>query len=71
MPCVDEPGQPYMITIVPEHRSMRNSCLWLGTTSPGSLPFSVGRGRIGNALSGQRGAREFVKTNAAFAVLNR
>jgi len=52
MPCSDEPGQPYMITIVLELRSMRNSWRYLGTASPGSLSLSVFRGRIGNTLSG-------------------
>jgi hypothetical protein len=74
MPCRCEAGQPYMITIVLEERSMRNSLQCLpGQEHAGraTLPFSVGRGMIGQSLGGQRGPHKLLDASAALGVLNR
>ena len=74
MPCPSEAGQPYMITIVLEERSMRNSLQFLpgtGARWPATLPFSVGRGMIGQSLGGQRGTHKLLDASAALGVLNR
>jgi hypothetical protein len=70
-PCSSGSGQPYMLTILSEKRSMSNSRPWLGTRGPATLTLSVGRGRIGDAESGQRRKCQFVDTGAALCILNR
>jgi hypothetical protein len=74
-PCRSEAGQPYMITIVLAERSMRNSGpfwpLALEQAGRATLPFSVGRGIIGQSLGGQRGTHKLLDSSAALSVLNR
>jgi len=74
MPCGSEAGQPYIITIFLEERSMRNSCKFLPRQNDdgrATLPFSVGRGLIDQSLGGQRGPHKLLDASAALGVLNR
>jgi hypothetical protein len=69
-----EAGQPYIITIFLEERSMRNSCKCLPGQkhdSRATLPFSVARGLIDQSLGGQRGAHKLLDAGATLGVLNR
>jgi hypothetical protein len=67
-PCKNESGQPYMLTIVVEERSMSNSWRrrrWAGTAT---LTLSVSRGGIDSALSSQRGAHELLDMLPALSI---
>jgi hypothetical protein len=74
LPCRSEAGQPYMLTIVLEERSMRNSLQFLPAqehAGRATLPFSVGRGIAGQSLGSQRGTHQLLDASAALGVLNR
>jgi len=63
-------GQPYIINILLEDRSMSNSWPTPATGWPPSLSLSMGRGGVANTLSGQRGAHNFLDMGSAVAILN-